>query len=118
MRVARNLTILFALILFVICFNAPTVFSGDEHPWDGEGVGTNPGTGLPGIDSSKIIIRTSELTNNGGSKTPGSGWSALYNYVLLSASFITWYRDLPHDWSLRTRGVEGNVRSIPTVIMR
>ncbi|SYZ72980.1 exported hypothetical protein [Candidatus Zixiibacteriota bacterium] len=120
MRVTRSLIILFALILFVICFNAPAVFSGDEHPWDGEGGSTHPGsTGIPGTDSTKIIVRTSTYTSSGGnSGTPGISWAALYSHVIIYANFITWYRDLPADWSLRTRGVEENVRSISTVIMR
>jgi hypothetical protein len=39
MKLAKTVAILIALVMVVICFNAPAVFSGSEHPWDQEGSG-------------------------------------------------------------------------------
>ncbi len=39
MRIAKTIVILFALVLVVMCFNAPILFSAEEHPWDGDGPG-------------------------------------------------------------------------------
>ena len=57
MRIAKTMAMLFALILVVMCFNAPILFSAEEHPWDGDGPGdSGDGTIIdPTIDSVIVV---------------------------------------------------------------
>lgn len=52
MKLTKALAINVALVMVLLCFGAPAVFSADEHPWDQEG-GDN-GIGGTGIDSTGI----------------------------------------------------------------
>jgi hypothetical protein len=60
MRIAKTIAMLFALVLVVVCFNAPAIYSGEEHPWDGDGPG-DPNDGSI-IDPSGDTI----IVNPGG----------------------------------------------------
>jgi hypothetical protein len=62
MRIAKTIAILIALVLVVICFNAPAIYSGEEHPWDGDGPGD-------GTDGATIDPANSDTTT----VNPGSG---------------------------------------------
>lgn len=52
MKLTKAIAINVALVMVLLCFGAPAVFSSDEHPWDQEG-GDN-GIGGTGIDSTGI----------------------------------------------------------------
>ncbi len=96
MQVTKTLAILFAVVLVVICFNAPVVNSWDggtrDHPWDGDGSGDGGG--------DNIIIDT---TSNGGTKVlltispsgnQGGGVSGLGTFVT-AVHLLFVYHDMP-----------------------
>ena len=55
MRVTKTLAIIFAVVLVVVCFNAPVVNSWEgsrDHPWDGDDGGHDDGGDGIGIDTT------------------------------------------------------------------
>ncbi|MEW5922575.1 MAG: hypothetical protein AB1746_01165 [Candidatus Zixiibacteriota bacterium] len=74
MQVTKTLAILFAVVLVVICFNAPVVNSWDggsrDHPWDGDDGGDDGGDNAI-IDTTsgggvKVLYSLSPSGNQGG----------------------------------------------------
>ncbi len=97
MKIAKALVILFALVLVVVCFNTPAVYSYDEdHPWDednGGGTDGEDGSYKPDSDSTEIV--------RGGTIDPGDGSEGTNGIVTddvnlwLDLQFLLWYFDLP-----------------------
>jgi len=68
MRIAKTLAMLFALVLVVICFNAPVLYSGEEHPWDGDGSGDGTdGSVIDSPNDTLIIIPGADDDTEDGS---------------------------------------------------
>jgi hypothetical protein len=118
MKLAKTLAILFALVMVVICFNAPAVFSGEEHPWDQEGGGgrttgggsstgggLNPDTVKIGASSTKSIGPREAMTKFTGSFTA-------YERLLVTFNFVIWYRDIP----VQSRSSNREARIITTCV--
>lgn len=92
MKLAKTLAILVAMVLVVMCFNAPIVFSGEEHPWDGDGTGGDGlggGTSDDGVDTT--IVGPADNDPLRGSN-PDDPFDPGY---LISIQFLIWYHDLP-----------------------
>lgn len=94
MRIAKITAILFAFLLVVMCFNAPVVLSGEEHPWDGDGSGDGSGDdGAIGTDTNTTLIDpTSDIeeeTSNGDPDNPG------LDDLSFGIWFLLWYYDIP-----------------------
>ena len=97
MKIAKALVILFALVLVVVCFNAPAVYSYDEdHPWDednGGGTDGEDGSYKPDTDSTGII--RSGITDP-GEDSEGTDEIMTGDFDLwLDLQFLFWYYDLP-----------------------
>lgn len=94
MKLAKTLAILLAMVLVVMCFNAPIVFSGEEHPWDGDGTGG--GDGLGGDNSGGDLDTTlnDPLEDPLYGSNPDNPFDPGY---LISIQFLIWYHDLPGD---------------------
>ncbi len=102
MKVAKTSAVFLALVMVLICFNAPADVRTDEHPWDQEGGG---GSGTLG-DSSKTVV-TGPLTSLGLESKSGSGWTKV-NLLLTAVGVAYWHHDLPAGVSILFRGVGGN----------
>jgi hypothetical protein len=89
MKMAKTLAIIFALVLAVICFYAPPVIGGDEHPWDEEG-----GNDSEGNSSGEVITAPPPLINQGSDG--GSDWYGSYDQFIMYLEFLVWYNDIPN----------------------
>ena len=95
MKGTKTLALFFAMVLVVVCFNAPAVFSHEDHPWDGDGGGIDGSVGSIGADSLHIKPQTPVkpmpgLGDSGGGTLPGD---PLGLKVIFSLGF--YYREVP-----------------------
>jgi hypothetical protein len=90
MKIAKTFVSLFAMVLVVLCFNPATVFSGEGHPWDGDGEGgqTSSGTGFTDTDA---VPTASALGDLGGGDSGGINLASFISTM----QFIFWYHDVP-----------------------
>jgi len=95
MKIAKAFAIIFAMVVVVICFNAPFVHSGasyDGHPWDGEEDGGGGTDGGEGKDSTLIINDPDKPLHSGTGDGDGSLDLGTIMTVMQS---IFWYHDFP-----------------------
>jgi hypothetical protein len=102
MKMAKALAILFAMVLVIMCFNAPFVYSGEEHPWDGDG-GSNGGIsdGYTGPGDDSLVV--DPMVKDEGTR----GYDPSYPVdpeFLISMQFILWYHDVPTGVSKEENG--------------
>ena len=96
MKIAKAFAIVFAMVLVVICFNAPFVHSGssyDGHPWDGEDGGGGGTDGGQGRDTTLLINNPDTPLRSGtgvGSLEPSD-----LEMVVTTLRSIFWYHDIP-----------------------
>ena len=98
MKIAKAFAILLAMVLVVLCFNAPFVYSfEDEDPWDGEdndnGGGTDGG-GSQG-DSTGVDDNIFKPLYSGDGSGGGLNSSSDFADFMSVVCFIFWHRDLP-----------------------
>ena len=95
MKGTKTLALFFAVVLVVVCFNAPAVFSDEDHPWDGDGGGNNGTIGSIGADSLHIKpqIRVEPSPGWGDGRGGISPGDPLGLKVMLSLGF--YYREMP-----------------------
>ncbi len=104
MRIAKTLAMLFALVLVVMCFNAPILFSAEEHPWDGDGPGDgSDGTIIdPTIDTTIVVPPDEEedfSTYNPDGLNPDG--------LLFDLQFFFMFYSIP-DYPAENSGASGN----------
>ena len=102
MKVAKTSAVFLALVMVLICFNAPTVVASDEHPWDQEGGG---GSGTRG-DTTHTVI--GPLTTNGFNPSIGGKWSKSNLPLYFAISMAYWNHDLPAAVSVLFKGIGEN----------
>lgn len=91
MKIAKTLAILGAVVLVVVCFNAPAVFSGEVHPWDEDGSGGGDGdTGDPGEDTT-VVLENDTAPDDYNSYGGGTGWPGFSDLVTFIHYVITYY---------------------------
>jgi hypothetical protein len=96
MRVTKTLAIVFAVVLVVVCFNAPVVNSWEgsrDHPWEGDDGGRDDGGDNIGIDTTAspgelITFKIAQPDNDGGSV---SG----YGTFVVAVRLLLVYHDIP-----------------------
>jgi len=98
MKIARIMMLAFALVMVVICFNSPAVFSADEHPWDEDGDGGNQG-GLGGeVDTTKILDPYERIWGTGNGQNGGDGmeWTtSVMAKFLINIQSLLWNYEIP-----------------------
>lgn len=111
MKITKALAILFALVLVVVCFNAPAVYSYEDHPWDEDGDGSGGGDGSGIIpDPDTTIIRTDPADPEGDPEgTDGFGWPKGPG-LWLDLQFLFWYHNVP-DYKIGRAGGQNTVRT-------
>ena len=95
MRVAKTLAIVFAVVLVVVCFNAPVVNSWEgsrDHPWDGDDGGHDDGG--DGIDVDTTGVPGDILTLKAGPSGYGDGVSG-YGTFVTAVRLLLVYHDAP-----------------------
>jgi hypothetical protein len=95
MRIAKTLAVLFALVLVVVCFNAPAVYSGEEHPWDEDGSLLGDGEHNIGPNGDSIVTVTAVNSPGTGHSGGGVGSQNGSYRLWIAFQFIFWYRDVP-----------------------
>ena len=102
MKMTKTLAIIFAVVLVVVCFNAPAVNSLDGtslgHPWDGDSGDRDDGGNDLGEDTTgttgNILLFNSVIPPNGGQNSSvGKGTFVVAIHML----FV--YHDLPGFYS-------------------
>jgi len=108
MKIAKTLVILSAVVLVVVCFNAPAVFSGEAHPWDEDGDGGDNG-GIGGSGEDTTIVSEDTLVVDGFYPSGGDGWFGFSDFMTIVRYVISHY-GLP----ITTSGRDGNVAADET----
>ena len=95
MRIAKTLALVFAVVLVVVCFNAPVVNSWEgsrDHPWDGDDGGHDDGGDGIGIDTTVVpgdLITLKVGESGGGDNVTG------YGTFVIAVRLLLVYHDMP-----------------------
>lgn len=106
MRIAKTIAMFFALILVVMCFNAPILFSAEEHPWDGDGPGDGDGDDGTIVDptTDTIIVVPPDEDEDQSIYDPDG---FVPNDPLFTLQFLFMFYSIP-DSQLENNGASGN----------
>jgi len=113
MKLTKTLALI-ALVMVVICFNAPAVFSGDEHPWDQEGGGGRTTGG--GLNPDTVRTGGSPTTSYGPRETIDkfTGSLTTYERLMVTINFVVWYRDIPTFSRIQSRSIDKEAKITTT----
>jgi len=97
MKLTKALAILFAMVLVVICFNAPVVFGGDEFPWDEDN--DNSGDGVHGSVEDSLKYGDNAFEKLDAIGIDGTGGTSGTTLTLIRfvpyMNVVVWYSDAP-----------------------
>nr|MBN2278248.1 hypothetical protein [candidate division Zixibacteria bacterium] len=95
MKLTKALAIIFAMVLVVICFNAPVVFGEDEYPWDEDNDNSSGGIHGTVEDSLKYGDTFNRLTAATGGANGGNTEPYIFIQFVPILDIIIWYDNIP-----------------------
>ncbi len=109
MRIAKITAMLFALVLVVICFNAPILFSAEEHPWDGDGPGDGSDGSIVDPPGDTTITNPNDDEEEDGSNYDPDNLGL--NDLLFNLQFFFLFYSVP-DSPKENSGASGNTNGM------
>jgi hypothetical protein len=100
MNIKKASLVFLALIMVIICFNAPAEVKTDEHPWDQEG---GAGTGTLGDTANitgGVLNSFAEIGDTGGSGYSGK------DLLVLALGYVYYMHDVSTGVSLIVKSIK------------